>query len=282
MIAPPKPPLLVALDLDGTVFGSDLRISDRVREAVAATLRRGVAVTLVTGRMFVATLPHARTLGIGGPIVCYQGAAVYDATTGVKLTETPLGHDAALRIAERALQDGYHVQLYHDDRFYVQERNRYSDLYARLSGVEPVVVPSLEREFAGRDSTKVNVVTDGDKAVAYESVVRAVGGPTAYVTRSMPEFIEVMDARVDKGKALGFVAQRWGVAMDRVLAVGDSYNDVPLLRAAGFGVAMGSAPDELRAVAAAVVADVAHDGVAEALERFILGTPAAGVTGSAQ
>jgi hydroxymethylpyrimidine pyrophosphatase-like HAD family hydrolase len=59
--------------------------------------------------------------------------------------------------------------------------------------------------------------------------------------------------------------------MDRVMAIGDSYNDLPLLRAAGFGVAMGSAPQELKAEADAVVADVEHDGVAEAIDRFVFG-----------
>jgi Cof subfamily protein (haloacid dehalogenase superfamily) len=271
--APPRVGL-VALDLDGTVFGRDLVVSDRVRSAVAATRERGIPVTLVTGRMFVATLPYARLLGIRGPVVCYQGAAIYDADSGALLRETPVAHDDALRIADRARGDGRHVQLYHDDKFYCEQRNRFADLYARLSGVEPIVVPSLAREFDGRASTKCNVITDAADAATYETVVRETGGPSTYVTRSMPEFIEVMNARVDKGKALGVVAQHWGVAMDAVLAIGDSYNDVPLLDAAGFGVAMGSAPDSVKARADAVVGDVAHDGVAEALERFVLAAPA--------
>jgi Cof subfamily protein (haloacid dehalogenase superfamily) len=279
-VSPRAPVRLVALDLDGTVIGRDLVVSERVRRAVAATQERGVAVTLVTGRMFVATRPFVELLGIHGPIVCYQGAAIYDAQSGRLLRETPVAHDVALRIAERARSDGRHVQLYHDDAFYCEQRNRFEDLYARLSGVEPIIVPSLEREFAGRDSTKVNVVTDAADAATYEAIVRETGGPSTYVTRSMMEFIEVMDARVDKGKALAFVAQQRGVAMDGVLAVGDSYNDIPLIDAAGFGVAMGSAPDSVKARADAVVADVAHDGVAEALERFVLAAPAA--TGGAR
>jgi hydroxymethylpyrimidine pyrophosphatase-like HAD family hydrolase len=92
----------------------------------------------------------------------------------------------------------------------------------------------------------------------------------AYVTRSYPEFVEILNPRVDKGEALRFVAARLGVAMDDVVAIGDSWNDAPLLEAAGFGIAMGSAPDELRRVAKAVVGDVETDGVAEALERYVL------------
>jgi hydroxymethylpyrimidine pyrophosphatase-like HAD family hydrolase len=94
-------------------------------------------------------------------------------------------------------------------------------------------------------------------------------GAQAYVTRSQPEFVEVLNPSVNKGEALRFVAQGLGASMERTLAVGDSYNDLPLLQAAAVGVAMGSAPDELNALADAVVGDVAHDGVADAIERFV-------------
>jgi Cof subfamily protein (haloacid dehalogenase superfamily) len=267
---PDAAPLLVAIDLDGTLLGPSLTLSRRVCDAVAAATQQGVATTIVTGRMFVATAPYAAALGIEGPLVCYQGAAVFDWPSGEKLREVPLTHDVALRVAARAKRDGYHVQLYHDDRFYVEERNKYSALYARLAGIEPVVVPSLAREFAGRDSTKCNIVTEPSLAAEYAQRMRDLCGDDAYVTRSNPEFIEVMDPCVDKGEALRFVAERLGVPMSRVLAIGDSYNDVPLLRAAGFSVAMGSSPDEVKATADAVVGDVAHDGVAEALETFVL------------
>jgi hypothetical protein len=90
------------------------------------------------------------------------------------------------------------------------------------------------------------------------------------VTRSLPEFVEILDPKVDKGAALRFVAERLGIAMEQTAAIGDSWNDAPLLRAAGLGIAMGSSPPELREDADAVVADLEHDGVAEAIERFVL------------
>ena len=263
------PPLLVALDLDGTLFGNDLKIAPRVAEAVHRTLQANVAVTLVTGRMFVATAPFARLLGVNGPVVCYQGAAIYDAPSGTRLQEVPLSSELARTIVRAARSGGYHVQLYRDDRYYVEELNDYSAFYARLAGVEPVLVRSLEETFADSGATKCNIVTDPERTERCAALLREVCGDAAYVTRSNPEFVEVMNARVDKGTALGFVAAKLNVPLERVLAIGDSFNDIPMLEAAGFGVAMGSAPAELKAVADAVVGDVAFEGVAEALERFV-------------
>ena len=95
-------------------------------------------------------------------------------------------------------------------------------------------------------------------------------GDRAYLTRSNVDFVEVLDPNVNKGVALAFVAKQYGATVEETLAVGDAWNDLPLLKAAGIGVAMGSGPPELLQQADAVVADVAHDGVAEAIERFVL------------
>lgn len=266
-------PKLVALDLDGTLVEPLKPVRPRVVASVRAAQAAGVRVTLVTGRMFVGAEPFVRLLSIEGPIVCYQGAVIADALTGRFERQIALPNAIALRIYEAAKPRGYHVQFYRDDRFYVEQRNTYSDLYARISGSEPIVVPSLPAAFAGRDSTKVNIVTEPDKTPECLALMKEVCGDDAYVTRSNPEFVEMLSPKVDKGVALALVASELGIAIEDVLAIGDSYNDLPLLRTAGFGVAMGSGPPELKAEADAVVGDVEHDGVAEAIERFVLAPP---------
>jgi Cof subfamily protein (haloacid dehalogenase superfamily) len=262
-------PRLVAFDVDGTLIGRDLEISPRVREAVTRMLQAGVAGCLVTGRMYRATLPFARELGLTAPLVCYQGAAILDPTTDDVLAHTALDNAAVLDLIGIAQERGWHLQLYRNDEYYTVERNRFTDLYASLSKAEPVVVPSLRETFAFSPATKAVIVADAPDAARYAGEVASLLNGRAYVTRSLPEFVEILHPAVDKGAALAFVAARLNVPMERVMAIGDSWNDAPLLRAAGFSVAMGSAPQELREEADAVVADVAHDGVAEALERFI-------------
>lgn len=260
---------LIAFDLDGTLIGRDLTISTRVREAVARVQAAGVAGCLVTGRMYRASLPFARTLALHAPIVCYQGAAIIDPATDEVLSHSALGNAVVLELVDIAAAAGMHLQLYRNDEYYVERRNAYTDLYAELSKAEPIVVPSLREAFAYSPSTKAVVVAERSEAERCARELSERLGERAYVTRSLPEFVEILDPSVDKGAALALVAGRLGVPLDAVMAIGDSWNDAPLLRVAGVAVAMGSAPAELREVADAVVGDVAHDGVAEALDRFV-------------
>ena len=247
-----------------------MQIKPRVADAIAAMRALGVQGCIVTGRMYRAALPFARELGFDAPIICYQGAAVIDPMKDEVLLDVPLPNEAALQADAYARSRSLHIQLYKNDRYYCEERNRYSELYAKLSESEPVIVPSLREEFRFSDSTKACIIAEPQIVDREIDGVRQALGTLAYVTRSIPWFIEVMNPNVDKGKALALVAQCVDVPLEETMAIGDSWNDIPLLKAAAFGVAMGSSPPELRAVSAAVVSDVAHDGVAEALERYVL------------
>src|SRR5581483_8738406 len=228
----------------------------------------GIAGCLVTGRMYRATIPYARTLHLDAPLICYQGAAILDPATDEVLAHSALSIELVRELIALAERDRMHLQLYRNDEYYCEARNRFSDLYASLSLTEPVIVPSLREAFAYSPATKAVIVADAPAARDYERVLSEHFAARAYVTRSLPEFVEMLDPSVDKGGALRFVADRLGIPIEETLAIGDSWNDAPLLRAAGFAVAMGSAPPELQEVADAVVGDLAHDGVAEAIDRY--------------
>lgn len=270
IVAPPyvKPPQLIAIDVDGTLVDDRLTLSEADKAAVADVRRAGSRVVLFTGRMFSATVRFARELELDGPLICYQGAACYDVRSERPLWEEPVPAPQARTMVEQILADGFHAQAYFDDRLYVQSVNRWSKIYTDLAGVEPVVVPSLA-EACSRSSTKVIAVGSPPRMGEYSAEL-ARRYPELYVTRSQPEFVEVLSRKANKGNALRRLTRELAVDPRSTMAVGDSWNDVPLLEAAAFGVAMGSAPPELRAHAAAVVPTVAEHGVSHALRGFAL------------
>lgn len=263
-------PKLVAFDVDGTLIGRDLVLTPGVRDAVARMRRAGTVGCLVTGRMYRATVPFARELELDAPIICYQGAAIIDPGTDAILSHCALSNEIVRELVAVTERDRMHLQLYRNDEYYCEGRNRFSDLYASLSMTQPVIVPSLREAFAYSPATKAVVIADEPQAAEYARTLAAALGARANVTRSLPEFVEVLAPSVDKGAALRFVAERLGIEIERTMAIGDSWNDAPLLETAGFAVAMGSSPPELRDIANAVVGDVAHDGVVEAIERYVL------------
>lgn len=261
---------LVAFDLDGTLIGRDLVVRPRVRDAIARMQHAGVAGCIVTGRMYRAAVTYARELRFDAPLVCYQGAAIVDPQRDAVLRDTPLDPGTVAAIIDLTTRDRVHVQLYRNDEYYCEARNAFSDLYASLSGAEPVVVPSLREAFAYSPATKAVVIDTPERAAAYVERVREALGEKVYATRSYPEFVEILNPLVHKGDALAFVAAQLEIPMSDVVAIGDSWNDAPLLREAGLGIAMGSAPPELCDIADAIVGDVAEDGVADAIDRYVL------------
>ncbi len=265
---------LVALDLDGTTFGGDTRVSPAVRAAIAATQAKGVAVTLATGRMFTSTRPIAADLGITVPLICYQGALVRDPVSATTLFYRPLAAEVALAVIALLQAQGLHPQLYLDEVLYVDEWNPGTAYYVSLNKdirVETVGDPAAFLRAHGGDPTKLSVVLADEPATdALVAQLKARFGDRLYATKSHPIFAETINPACDKGVALAALADHLGIAQADVMAVGDGDNDVPMLRWAGVGVAMGQAHSDVHAAADYVTGSLAEDGLAAALDRFVL------------
>ncbi|MHB0884462.1 MAG: Cof-type HAD-IIB family hydrolase [Bacillota bacterium] len=265
----------MALDLDGTVLDRDLSIHPSTITVLKEVLASGRRVTIVTGRMFTSARKYAEQLGLGDmPLVAYNGALIRTAVTANTFFHQPVDLAVARGVAELAAGLGYSLNLYVDDQLIVAEVNDKAQFYMTIAGVEAHPVGDLVA-YLGRDQsrrpTKMLVV---DEETRIQDLKRAVGerfGKDLYAVTSYPYFLEMMNPGVSKSKALGALARGMGVARDEILAVGDSFNDLDMLEYAGVGVAMGSAPEEVRARADHVTGSTGEGGLAAALERFVLG-----------
>ena len=120
------------------------------------------------------------------------------------------------------------------------------------------------------------LVVDDDReivgaiAAALEKELQALYGESLGIYRSEPYFIEIVPRGVDKGSSLAMLAEHMGMAREDVICCGDGFNDIPMLRCAGLGVAMGNAPPQVQAAADAVSAPYDQDGAALAIEQYVL------------
>lgn len=275
--SPARPVRLVALDLDGTTLDLDQRLHPRTRAAVRSAIERGVHVVAATGRMYRSALPWAGELGLRTPLICYQGAVVRDlpAPGAVELDGVPQGRliaedaldgDSASCAIAVARSGGWHVQAYRDDHLLCERGGPEADFYGRIAQVGYELVPDLG-SLVEEGSTKiVCVVLDSAGAARCEAALGAALGDRARVVRSLPQFVEVTNPVASKARALRRVAGLYGVGLDEAVAVGDAPNDVDMMEAAGFAVAVETAPDAVLAAADAVCAPPGEAGVADLLE----------------
>lgn len=262
---------LVALDLDDTLLDCGLRISPRCIQTIQAVRQKDVVVTIATGRMFKSALPYARQLGIDVPLITYQGAWVKNSLSGEVLYYRPVDRDLTQHIFEFFDCCGVHYHSYFDDTLCMESLTEEGQYYAQIAGVEPVIVDSLCRELETREPFKIMGITfNGKMLLDMELYLKNRFGRELYITRSKPNFLEVMDRQATKAHALQVVAEHYGVDRTDVMAIGDSFNDMDMLEWAGLGVAMGNAHKDVKEAADFVTTSNEEEGVAEALKRFVL------------
>ena len=257
-----------ACDLDGTLIGRDAVLRPRTRAAIARSRRAGVPVLIATGRMFRSVEPYLGDAGIDDPVVCYQGAAVVDPRSRAFLLHEPLALDVA-REAIAALEEiGLSPNVYVDDALYVAQETEYSRAY---SGFQHLPVTEVGDLLAWLDRPPTKLVAVADPAVLAEvrpALARRFDG-RVYLTTSLPHLLELGNPAVTKGSGIAFVAARLGLDLAHVVAFGDGENDVELLEAAGFGVAVEGGHPRLQAIADWTCAGPAEEGVARVIDAIL-------------
>jgi Cof subfamily protein (haloacid dehalogenase superfamily) len=278
---------LVALDIDGTLVGEDLVLRERTRDVIREIVRCGVRVSLVTGRMASSAWVFADVLGLRDPIVAYQGALIRSMPApdrsprhdgrppiGRLLRHRPLPPDVARAATEWCRANGLHPHVNHLEQFIIGADDPKADDYSAYLGARARIVPDLGAAIV-RPVTKVIANGEAGRPAAIVEQTRRRFVGRAEVTVSHPRFLEFVAPGVSKGMAIGWLARRAGVPLGRVLAIGDQWNDREMLAIAGHGVAMPSAPAEVRAVARYIAPPLEEEGAAQLLEDLVLAGPRA-------
>ncbi len=261
---------LIVIDLDNTLLNNEHQISKLNRDVIKKVQAKGIEVMIATGRMYVSAQPYINELSLKTEAIVYNGAMVKDISSGKVKYHRPIDKSTARIIMEDLKREGLHINLYQDDKLYVDQDNEYKKRYEEVSGVKAKIVDNLvELDFD--DPTKLLIIEDdSNKHKYYQKYLREKYGNKIDVTESNEYFIEVGAKDVNKGKTLQQISQAKGITKEEVMAIGDSFNDIEMLKYAGTAIAMQNAAEAVKQTADIIAPHHEEDGVAKILDKLVL------------
>lgn len=261
----------IALDLDGTLTNHDKVVTPRTRQALLLAESKGAIIILASGRPTYGIVPVAECLELekrGGYILSYNGGNIVNAKTGEKLFSQFLP-DAVIPILYKYAKEKNHALLGYvgneiitemPDDPYVKEESRINKMNIRKVDN---LIETLEPH-----PTKLLMTGDPTDMLKAEEELVEILGEKMDIFRSAPFFLELVPKGIDKAQSLLRLLSKINLTPADLMAFGDGYNDLSMLKLAGVGVAMANAAPEVRADADYVTLSNEEDGVAAALLHF--------------
>lgn len=262
---------LVAIDLDDTLLRDDISISDYTKEVLQKVKAQGVRIVIATGRMFKAARPWGMVLNLGDvPMVVYTGSMTARCESGTILNEHLMNLNTARQILQTGREHGWYMQSYIDDELYVPYRDDRTDSYEKNCGVTAHV---LGDAFWTPEKAPLKVlVYENDPAVMEEVsrvMIEKYGDRAGYVCSSR-YFFELNSKQASKGEALTELCAQWDIPLQNIAVFGNAQNDVSMLKLTPWSFAVANAAESARQAARFITASNNEDGVAKALEKYIL------------
>ena len=258
---------LIAIDCDGTILDSGKNVAAGAHEAVAEACANGVEVTLISGRNFGSMEFIVEEVGITAPIIGGGGAFIYDVQTREVIEEHPLPLKEIRELVHLCREEKVILVLesIHDA---VQERKfPHSKRVHPKHGYQHHIVPDLLKEL-DEPPVKAMVIGEGQNLTKVYDRIRQVGLFDS-LSYSSSNSIDIVPSGVNKGSSLTALARYLNIPLQRVAVIGDWLNDLDMFRISGFSIAMGNAPDEVKAAADLVAPINDHDGAAWAIREIL-------------
>lgn len=269
---------LIALDMDGTVLNDEKQIDSITKEAINKALSLGKHVVFCSGRSYAEMkditdmFPMTYLCGESGALIynlkenCEARALKMDPETVRQLIDLCKDKD----IMFMAVSRGYdHCQKDQLARLAHYEMDMYEDLFTRTSTLENDIVKFMEDHISDLERLLIFHTSPEERDVTMAQVKEL--GINITTTYSEISALECSPIGVNKAKGLEMLCEEVGISMDQTIMVGDALNDMPAIKAAGLGIAIGNALDEVKEAADVVVADNNHSGCAEAIAEYLLG-----------
>ena len=259
---------LIASDLDGTLLNDNSEITGRTKAAIRAAIAKGALFVPATGRPLCGVERVNILLEGDMPFVLFNGAKVMTGKTKRLLFEQNLDSACALGIWQLGLERDIPIIIWVDETLYINRDCDEVREYRKITGA----TIHLTDDISGLQGiTKMLWLCDPAQALRWQDELNARFAGRVNCHTSWPQMLEFVDAKASKGLALAAIGAAYGIDRSEMIAFGDNYNDVSMLEYAGLGIAMANAPEDIKAKCQEVTLSNNEDGVAVAMERYVLG-----------
>lgn len=265
---------LIALDMDGTLFTSDKKITDRTKETLAKARAQGVKIVLASGRPLAGLQAPLKELDLIHEheyVLSFNGALIVDTKTEKIVSKCILRGTDYKDIFKLALDFGVHCQAFSPKRGLItNENSHYTEVEAGMNNIDINIIDPLNDISDEEDIIKVMFI---DPPEVLDAIIPKLPDwikERYNVFKSAPFFLEFTHKDVDKGAGLLHLANYLNIEQSETMACGDQGNDYSMIKTAGLGVAMENGIDEVKKIANYITDTNDNDGVAKAIEKFVL------------
>ena len=269
---------MLVLDIDGTLVGSDKTISGKTREAIIKAQQRGKIVAIASGRSIAGIRKTASNISLeqyGGYVIAYNGTTVVNCKTGECIYNQMVPQELVKPVYEAAKRVSAGIVVYNDNTKEMISGNGLNE-YIKIDAEACNVTINEVSDFVKAINFPFNkFLLSGKPAhmAEVEKIMAKEFGDRLNVFRSDPFYVELLPRYVDKGVAVEKLVKHLDIQREKVICIGDSYNDLPMLRFAGMGVAMGNAQQEVKEMADYVTASNDEDGIVDVIDKFMTPKP---------
>lgn len=263
---------LICVDVDGTLLNDEKKVPTLVKESLKRASGMGIEIALVTGRMPAGADLVERELSLPCIKACSAGTYIL---LGDQCIHTEYMMPGVMReiYTEFALKNGLPLWIFQGRKWYVTDVDSYVRQEIEIIRYEPEIVDVEELaqswEEDGTGPNKLLIAGDPETVCRIEKEMKEMDLPDVDMARSSENYLEIFPKGVTKGEALAAVCGKLNIKLEETIAFGDQELDIPMLKKAGVGVAMGNAIEELKEAADFVTKSNNDAGIAYALETYL-------------
>ncbi len=258
---------LLACDVDGTLLTTDRRLADENIKAVHDLMDSGVKFVLSTGRAYPGVKQIAEKLDIeNGTFILYNGAMVVE--NKKPIYSLSIDKDVALKIIEEGHKRNSTMILWVENVLYAEVPSDKLQIYKEINNTDPIFIGDLKK-VCDQKVTKILWYDDPVSTAKYREEMQQILKDSCGFFISRPDFLEFVNPNCSKKTALEFVAKYYGIKTNETVAVGDSYNDIPMFMGAGLPVAMGNANEDIKSLCKYITDTCDNGGVAKLIYKLI-------------